>query len=120
MGHASATIDNLQYICVRQNAPFTTPGLAKATLIVGGAFANFLVTTGNELGSGPGPSSCSLDVDGNGSIDALTDGLLLIRAMFGLTGTAVTNGAIGPGAPRFSWQQIQQFLNGNCGTNFSP
>ena len=28
----------------------------------------------------------SLDVDGNGQVDALTDGLLLLRSMFGLSG----------------------------------
>jgi hypothetical protein len=64
---------------------------------------------------------CTLDVDGNKSIDALTDGLMVLRAMFGLTGTAVTNGAIGGGTPtRTTWTQIQPYLNANCGTNFAP
>ncbi|MEO7762548.1 MAG: hypothetical protein ABIS68_11640 [Casimicrobiaceae bacterium] len=64
---------------------------------------------------------CTLDVDGNNAIDALTDGLILIRAMFGLTGTSVTNGAIGGGTPtRATWAQIQPYLNGNCGTSFAP
>jgi hypothetical protein len=65
------------------------------------------------------PSSC-LDVDGNGQFDALTDGLMLIRAMFGLTGTPVTNGAIGSGPSRTTWAQIRSFLNTACGTNFLP
>jgi hypothetical protein len=66
-------------------------------------------------------NTCSLDLDGNGSVDALTDGLMILRAMFGLTGTAVTNGAIGGGKPiRTSWAQIQPYLNGNCGTGFVP
>ena len=64
---------------------------------------------------------CVLDVDGNGSLDALTDGLMMLRAMFGITGTAVTNGAIGSGAPtRPTWSLIQSFLNTSCGTNFLP
>ena len=54
---------------------------------------------------------CTLDVDGNGAIDALTDGLLLIRAMFGLTGTAVTNGAVGVGATRATWDVFQPMIN---------
>ena len=33
-----------------------------------------------------GGGGCLLDIDGNGTIDALTDGLLLLRSMFGLTG----------------------------------
>ncbi len=73
------------------------------------------------LGPSNTPPPCELDVDGNGTIDALTDGLLVLRAMFGLTGTAVTNGAIGAGNPsRTTWAQIQPYLNGNCGSNFAP
>ena len=34
-----------------------------------------------------------LDVDGNGQIDALTDGLMIIRYMFGLRGASLTPGA---------------------------
>jgi CSLREA domain-containing protein len=63
---------------------------------------------------------CTLDVDGNGSLDALTDGLLAIRSMFGLTGTAATNGAVGSGASRNTWALIQKYLSDNCGTTFAP
>lgn len=40
-------------------------------------------------------SDGSLDIDGNGELDALTDGLLLLRSMFGLSGDQLTQGAIG-------------------------
>ena len=114
--NVSLTIKNNQFVCVRQVAPANTPELARATLIVGGGWARFLVTTGNEIGS-----ACTLDVDGNGMQDALTDGLMIIRALFGLTGTAVTNAAIGGGTPtRTTWAQIQPYLNGNCGGGFAP
>ncbi|MEP6701502.1 MAG: hypothetical protein ABJB04_00840 [Betaproteobacteria bacterium] len=63
---------------------------------------------------------CTLDIDDNGSIDALTDGLILIRAMLGLTGTAVTQGAAGTDAMRSTWSAIRAYLNGNCGANFAP
>jgi len=62
----------------------------------------------------------ALDVDGNGATDALTDGLMLIRAMFGLTGTAVTNNAVTPGAPRDDWAKVRGYLNASCGQNYSP
>jgi predicted outer membrane repeat protein len=68
-----------------------------------------------EVGGG----ACTLDVDGNHSIDPLTDGLIIVRAMFGMTGTSVTNAAIGNGATRTTWAQIQPYLNGNCGTSFA-
>jgi len=35
-----------------------------------------------------------LDIDGNGQYDALTDGLLLLRGMFGLDGSALITGTI--------------------------
>ncbi len=52
-----------------------------------------------------------LDADGNGSVDALTDGLLIIRRLFGLSGTALTNNAIGPGATRNA-AEIETYLQG--------
>lgn len=68
----------------------------------------------------PAAALCSLDADGNGAIDALSDGLLIMRAMFGLTGTAVTDHAIGSGTPsRTTWTQLRDFFNTSCGANFA-
>jgi hypothetical protein len=82
---------------------------------------------GSPFATQPSPTSlaavsrrCSLDIDGNGILDAPTDGLMLLRAMFGLTGSAVTNGALGGNAPRNTWAHVCSFLNANCGTAFSP
>ena len=60
--------------------------------------------------------SAALDIDGNGTTDALTDGLMIIRALFGLTGTAVTNNALGQNATRVTWPAIRDYLNSVCGT----
>ena len=68
----------------------------------------------------PGPLDSCIDVDGNGAFEALSDGLILVRALFGLTGNAVTNSAVGAGAARSDWTSIRAFLNGNCGTRFPP
>ena len=71
--------------------------------------------------SSPGATlGCTLDIDGNGTVDALTDGLLLVRSLFGLTGTAVTSGAVGSGATRANWSAIQTFLKANCGMGLAP
>jgi hypothetical protein len=35
------------------------------------------------------------DIDGNGVVDALTDGILLIRSLFGFSGDALISGAVG-------------------------
>jgi hypothetical protein len=39
-------------------------------------------------------TQCSLDADGNGSVDALTDGLLIIRHMFGIRGESLIDNAV--------------------------
>lgn len=53
-----------------------------------------------------------------------TDGLVILRAMQGLTGTAVTNGLGLPsesGATRTTWSNIRtNFLNSTCGADFLP
>ncbi len=54
---------------------------------------------------------CVIDIDGNQTISATTDGLMLLRAMLGLTGTAVTTGATVTGAPRTSWDQIAPYVH---------
>ena len=52
-----------------------------------------------------------VDIDGNNSYDALTDGLLTIRYLFGLTGTPLTTGAIGAGATRTDPAAVQGYLD---------
>jgi hypothetical protein len=54
--------------------------------------------------------SARLDVDGNGANDALTDGLLIIRYLFGLRGEALISGAIAPDATRDTAADIESFL----------
>lgn len=52
-----------------------------------------------------------LDVDGNGVVDPLTDGLLILRYMFGIVGNSLTQGAVGNGASRPLPSQIQAYLS---------
>jgi hypothetical protein len=51
------------------------------------------------------------DIDGNGSTDALTDGLLLLRYLFGLRGEILITGAISSDATRTTKEQIEQYLS---------
>ena len=57
----------------------------------------------------PGP--LTLDVDGNGAVAALTDGMLILRYMFGISGPSLTAGAIAIGAPRVSPGAVIQYLD---------
>jgi hypothetical protein len=52
----------------------------------------------------------ALDVDGNGNSDALTDGLIIIRYLFGLRGASLINAAIGPGATRTTSTDIENYI----------
>ena len=50
------------------------------------------------------------DIDGNGEIDALTDGLLLLRYLFGLKGDSLVAGSLATDATRTTSQEIEQYL----------
>ena len=52
----------------------------------------------------------NLDIDGNGETNALTDGILVVRYLFGLTGEPLIEGAIGTGASRNSASDIINYL----------
>ena len=57
-------------------------------------------------------SQCSslFDVDCDGEVRALTDGLIIIRYLFGFTGDSLTSGALGSGASRTT-QEIENYLD---------
>jgi hypothetical protein len=64
----------------------------------------------------------SLDVDDNGVTDALTDGTLILRYLFGFTGASLVSGAVGlnPPAQRTDPNAIVDFLNGGRTTMLDP
>ena len=51
-----------------------------------------------------------LDIDGNDQVDALTDGLLILRFIFGLRGDVLTSGIVAPDASRASAEEIETYL----------
>ncbi len=53
----------------------------------------------------------SLDIDGNGDPDALSDGLLILRSLFGLTDDALIQNAVAPNANFSSAADIQSRIN---------
>jgi hypothetical protein len=54
-----------------------------------------------------------LNVDGNAlPLQPLTDGLLILRYLFGFTGSTLTNNAVGGGCTRCSSADIVDYLNG--------
>ena len=53
------------------------------------------------------PPATNIDIDGNDEFDALTDGLLILRSMFGLTGDSLTSGAVANDALYNSSEEIE-------------
>jgi len=53
----------------------------------------------------------SLDIDGNGKAEALTDGLLVIRYLFGFRGESLTTGAVASDAQRRTPEDIEAFIS---------
>jgi hypothetical protein len=54
----------------------------------------------------------TLDVDGNGQTAALTDGLLVLRRLFGLTGSPLVANAVGAGCTRCDGPAVELFVGG--------
>ncbi|HEX2464932.1 MAG TPA: hypothetical protein VHR17_09915, partial [Thermoanaerobaculia bacterium] len=57
----------------------------------------------------------TIDVDGNGSITPLTDGLLLLRYFFSFTGATLTSAAVGTGCGRCDAASIHPYLSSLLG-----
>lgn len=110
----TAVLDNGHFLSLRNTSSSLPDQVVTVNITVGSS------STIWELSSGSAAAThCSMDIDGDGLVQATTDGLMLARAMFGLTGTAVTNGAIGAKASRTTWPAIRNFLNTRCGQNFA-
>ena len=75
--------------------------------INGGATRN----TAEEILAFLGSVRSRLDIDGNGEIGALTDGLLILRYLFGFTGDALIRDAVGGGATRSTAEEIKTYLD---------
>ena len=54
----------------------------------------------------------TLDIDGNGRVDALTDGLLLLRYLFGLRDGVLIANALDPAATRTTSAAIESYIQG--------
>jgi hypothetical protein len=59
-----------------------------------------------------------LDIDGSGEVDALTDGLLLLRSMFGISDDVLINGVVSPNASVTESAAIDSYISAIRGTTF--
>lgn len=89
-------------------------GFRGETLIAGALHEDALIKTADGINAIFEQSGCQyyLDVDGNGVIDALSDGLLFVRWASGFTGESLILDAIGSGATRTTAVSVIEHLNG--------
>ena len=98
--------DILTYLSLPSNG---TQAITRTGAIVTATPINFAGQTG-QVNVPPPVQAGAMDIDQNGKVDALTDGLLLLRYAFGLRGNALIAGAIGTGAARKTAQAIEAYL----------
>jgi len=66
------------------------------------------------------PTARTLVADGNGTADALSDGILILRYLFDPEGAWNVNDALGQGATRTTRETIKAFLDGHVSTVLDP
>jgi len=124
------------------HTPVSVLGITNATHIAAGYYHTCArLATGSvtcwgyspygRLGDGSGQMSrlapqyiasgvCSMDLDGDGVVSATGDGLMLVRALLGFSGGAVTTNAAAASGTRRSWGEIRAHLKTSCGVQGLP
>ena len=86
-------------------------GLDGSTLVTGTIALDATYTAASDIELRIDNLGDLVDIDGNGQVDALTDGLLILRYLFGLNGDALINGVIASDASRTSAAEIEAYLD---------
>ena len=87
-------------------------GLDGSALISGTVASNATFTSATDIEAQIQNLGILVDIDGNGQIDALTDGLLILRYLFGLEGDVLIAGVVAQNATRVTAAEIEAHLAG--------
>jgi beta-glucosidase len=97
-------------------------GLTNESLTSGAIASNSPLST-SEVITSVTETMAIADIDGNGEVDALTDGLLVLRYLFGLRGESLIGDVIADDATRTTAASIEAYLDlydpDNTSTNLS-
>ena len=85
-------------------------GLDGSALVTGTVASNATYTATADIEARIAILGDLADIDGNGEIDALTDGLLILRYLFGLEGDTLINEVVASDATRTSAADIEAHL----------
>ena len=86
-------------------------GFTGNSLIDGAVSPNATRTTADEIQTYISQIESNIDIDGNGVADALTDGVLMVRHLFGFTGNSLIDGAVSPDSTRTTADEITSAIN---------
>jgi hypothetical protein len=87
-------------------------GLDGSALISGTVASNATFTSATDIEAQIQNLGILVDIDGNGQIDALTDGLLILRYLFGLEGDVLIAGVVAQNATRVTAAEVEAHLAG--------
>jgi hypothetical protein len=85
-------------------------GFTGDSLVSGAVAGEAKRTDADEISKYLNDADAELDIDGDNISKALTDGLLLIRYLFGFSGDSLTSGAVGGEAIRTSAEDIEAYI----------
>ncbi len=102
-GKADALTDGLMLLRYTFN-------LRDAALTSGAISSDSTLTAAEVEANVAEAASSFADIDGSGEVDALTDGLLLLRYLFNLRDDALVAGAIASGAERSSSADVEAYI----------
>ena len=86
-------------------------GFSGTTLTNGAISSTATYTTPEAIAGRIDDFSEGLDVDADGETKALTDGLMIIRRLFGFSGSTLTNGAVSNTAQRTDPVEIAEYID---------
>ena len=96
-------------------------GFSGTALVAGALGSDAAVTTADAIVARLDSRKAAFDIDGDGSTLPLTDGLLIIRYLFGFQGSALVAGAVGDSAVRTDATTLVNFLDAlQSGTSDGP
>jgi hypothetical protein len=85
-------------------------GFSGDSLISGAVSGDASRDSSDAIASYLTDADSQLDIDGDGESKPLTDGLLLIRYLFGFSGDSLISGAIGTGATRDTAETVEAYI----------
>ena len=86
-------------------------GFSGATLTEGAVTSSATRSDADTIASYLDTNKDHFDIDGDGSTEALTDGLLLLRYLFGFGGATLIEGAVGTDATRTTADEIKTYFD---------